>query len=169
MTPFEEYVAMQGRNPPQPQDTDDFQFFHNHVTELDKAQALETNSISGVSDQDFFIPVSIDSQNKPCPEPYTTTIRARAYTHEAAKPGLGPFPLVVYFRGGAFISGDLETEDVTARQIAKLCKCVVVNVEYRHSPKYSYPTPLQDCWDSVKWVCILCFSYALAAKGRSPS
>ncbi|KAI9759917.1 MAG: hypothetical protein M1835_000285 [Candelina submexicana] len=151
-SPFEEYVAMRGCDPPQPQDINDYQYFHDHMTELDRAQALETDSISGVRDQDFLIPVSIDSQNYPRPEPYTTSIRARAYTHAAANDGLGPFPLVVYFRGGAFISGDLETEDVTARQIAKLCRCVVVNVEYRHSPKYSYPTPLQDCWDSVKWL-----------------
>ncbi|KAI9805245.1 MAG: hypothetical protein M1833_005698 [Piccolia ochrophora] len=150
---FGEWVAMQGRVPHTPTTVDELLEFHQHAAELKNAQEAESDLGAGLDIRDVFIPVSIDSNNETSrgpPAQWTTTIRGRIYTPDAAHGSRGPYPLVVYFRSG-LILGDLESEDSTCRQISKLARSVVVNVEYRKPPKYKYPTPLQDCWDALQW------------------
>lgn len=127
--------------------------FNAHVADLRNAQGKEKelDLHTGLAIREISIPVSIDSENQPQAgesDLWSTTIQARVYT---PLPCAGPCPLVIYLRG-EFVAGTLETEDVTCRQLAKLGRYVVLNVNYRNAPRYKYPTPLQDCWDVVKWV-----------------
>lgn len=64
----------------------------------------------------------------------------------------GPFGVVVYFHGGAFFSGSLDTHDAIARALAVESGCVVVSVGYRLAPEAPYPAGLQDCYGVVRWV-----------------
>ena len=76
-------------------------------------------------------------------------IRARAYGPIAA---VGPQPALIYFHGGGFVVGDLDTHDGTARQHAVGASAVVVSVEYRLAPEHPYPAAIDDAWAAVQWV-----------------
>ena len=57
-------------------------------------------------------------------------IPVRVYTPS----GDGPFGLLVWYHGGGFVIGDLDTADSTARELAARAGCVVVSVDYRLAP-----------------------------------
>jgi len=48
--------------------------------------------------------------------------------------------------------GDIEQEDLNAKQLALKGECVVVSVEYRLAPEHPYPAPLEDCYAALKWL-----------------
>ncbi|MEU4837810.1 alpha/beta hydrolase [Nocardia testacea] len=62
------------------------------------------------------------------------------------------YGLLVYFHGGAFFLGSLETHDHIARNLAKETGCRVVSVGYRRAPEAAYPAGLRDCYAVVRWV-----------------
>lgn len=66
--------------------------------------------------------------------------------------GVGPFPVVVYFHGGGWVVGSLNTADAIARQIASQSKVIVVSVDYRLAPENKFPMPLNDCYAATLWV-----------------
>lgn len=61
------------------------------------------------------------------------------------------YGLLVYFHGGAFFLGSLETHDHVARSLAKETGTRVVSVDYRRAPEAAYPAGLQDCYAVVRW------------------
>jgi acetyl esterase len=61
-------------------------------------------------------------------------------------------PVVVFFHGGGFVVGDLDTHDGTCRQHAVGASAVVVSVEYRLAPEHPYPAAIDDAWASLQWV-----------------
>jgi acetyl esterase len=61
------------------------------------------------------------------------------------------YGLLVYFHGGAFFSGSLDTHDHVARSLAKETGHKVISVGYRLAPEAAYPAGLQDCYAVVRW------------------
>ena len=61
-------------------------------------------------------------------------------------------PVLVFFHGGGFIAGDLDTHDGTCRQHAVGASAVVVSVEYRLAPEHPYPAAVDDAWAATRWV-----------------
>jgi acetyl esterase len=61
------------------------------------------------------------------------------------------YGLLVYFHGGAFFLGSLETHDHIARSLAKETGLKVVSVGYRRAPEAAFPAGLQDCYAVVRW------------------
>lgn len=66
--------------------------------------------------------------------------------------GAGPFGALVYYHGGGWVIGDLDTCDSVCREIATLANLVVVSVDYRMAPEAPYPAAVDDSYDAVRWV-----------------
>jgi acetyl esterase len=75
-------------------------------------------------------------------------LTARIYTPE----GTGPFPLLVWFHGGGWVFGDLDSADSTARNLAAGAGCVVASVDYRLAPDTKFPGPAEDCYAATQWL-----------------
>src|SRR6185295_16287011 len=65
--------------------------------------------------------------------------------------GRGPFPALVFFHGGGWVLGDLESHDDVCRTIASRTPAVVVSVDYRLAPEWTFPVPLDDCEAGLRW------------------
>ena len=72
----------------------------------------------------------------------------RVYTPE----GRGPFPLVVFFHGGGWVLGDLDTHDPFCRLLCAGAGCVVVSVGYRLAPEHRFPAAVDDALAATRWV-----------------
>ena len=66
--------------------------------------------------------------------------------------GDGPFPLLVYFHGGGWVVGSLNTVDASCRALANLANCVVVSADYRLAPEDKFPAAVNDCYAATRWV-----------------
>lgn len=64
----------------------------------------------------------------------------------------GPLPVVVYFFGGGWVVGSLDTSEAICRAVASLTPCVVVSVGYRLAPEDPFPAAIDDCYAAVRWV-----------------
>jgi acetyl esterase len=80
-------------------------------------------------------------------------LRARLYRSGATP---GPLPGVVYFHGGGFIYGDIDTHDPVCRGIAVHGACAVVSVDYRLAPEHKFPAAVEDSIAAVAWVAANC-------------
>ena len=65
--------------------------------------------------------------------------------------GEGPFPGHVYFHGGGFWLGNLDSADSGCRQTCLGAECVVVSVDYRLAPEHKFPTAPEDCYAALLW------------------
>lgn len=74
-------------------------------------------------------------------------VRIRIYRPE----GKGPFPVCLYFHGGGWVVGDLDSHDHVCRSLARRGRAVVMNVDYRLAPESKYPGALDDCLFALRW------------------
>jgi acetyl esterase len=75
-------------------------------------------------------------------------IPVRIYTPR----GEGPFPVLVYFHGGGWVVGNLDTVDSLCRRLTNGVNCVVVSVDYRLAPEHKFPSASDDAYAAVEWV-----------------
>ena len=78
-------------------------------------------------------------------------IKARCYRPLGEDPGAA-LPAVVYFHGGGWTCGDLDTHDSVCRGIAVHGRCITVAVDYRMGPEHKFPAAVEDATAAVKWV-----------------
>jgi acetyl esterase len=74
------------------------------------------------------------------------SLAARLYVPEAATRGL-----TVFFHGGGWVIGTLDTHDSTCRALAKASGAAVLSIGYRLAPEHRYPAAVDDCYEATVW------------------
>lgn len=75
-------------------------------------------------------------------------IPIRIYTPK----GQAPFPALVFYHGGGWVVGSIESHDAVCRELANLADCMVISVEYRLAPEHKFPAAVEDSYESLEWV-----------------
>src|SRR2546428_4887267 len=60
-------------------------------------------------------------------------------------------PVLVYFHGGGWVVGNLDTVDQFCRMLANAAGCIVISVNYRHAPEYKFPAAVEDAYAGTRW------------------
>jgi acetyl esterase len=77
------------------------------------------------------------------------TIRARSYAPIAA---VGPLPTLIYFHGGGFVAGSLDSHDGLCRLFSAEGGFKVIAVDYRLAPEHPWPAAVDDAWAATQWI-----------------
>ena len=64
----------------------------------------------------------------------------------------GSNPALVYFHGGGWVVGSIDTHDGVTRALANRSGCIVVSVDYRLAPEHPFPAAVDDAWSATRWV-----------------
>ncbi|MDH5578945.1 MAG: alpha/beta hydrolase, partial [Betaproteobacteria bacterium] len=75
----------------------------------------------------------------------------RSYRPAGTQPA-DELPALVYFHGGGWVIGDLDTHDVLCRQLANGARCAVYSVDYRMGPEFPFPAAVDDCMAATRFV-----------------
>lgn len=85
-------------------------------------------------------------------DPATITVPGRALAARVYTPqGTGPFPLILYFHGGGFVVGDLDSYDATPRALCGWVNAMVISVHYRQAPEHKLPAAHEDAVAVYQW------------------
>ena len=104
------------------------------------ANVLEIPRTAVVSAQDHAMPARDGQQ-----------IRVRLYRPRHPVDG-ELFPALLFFHGGGFTIGSIETHDRVCRQLSVLAGCAVLSVNYRLAPEHKFPVAANDAWDALQWL-----------------
>jgi len=74
-------------------------------------------------------------------------LEVRVYTPA----GPGPHPGLVFYHGGGWVIGDLDTHDGLCRALANHAGCAVASVDYRLAPEHRYPAAAEDAYAALRW------------------
>jgi acetyl esterase len=117
-----------------------------HEGTPDAARALYLEETHGTRTPEHVVPVgAVEDCVVPGAQGH---LRARVYRPE----GHGPVPTVVFFHGGGWVIGDLDTHDNVARFICQGARAVVVSVDYRLAPEHPFPAAAEDALAATCWV-----------------
>jgi acetyl esterase/lipase len=89
-------------------------------------------------------PLTIPSPTGPIP--------ARVYTPTKLRKANGLPPGLVFFHGGGWVIGDLDSHDVVCRKLADEGELMVVSVDYRLAPEHKFPAAVDDAIAATKWI-----------------
>lgn len=76
-------------------------------------------------------------------------VRTRVYQPAG---GARDLPVLLYFHGGGWVAGSLDTHDGVCRALCARTPCVVVSVDYRLAPEHRFPAAVEDAWAATAWV-----------------
>ena len=80
-------------------------------------------------------------------------IAIRIYTPRELKTA-EKLPVLMWFHGGGFVIGSLDTHDSVCRMLSNRADCIVVAVDYRLAPESKFPAAVEDCEAALKWVAL---------------
>ncbi|MCC8395177.1 alpha/beta hydrolase [Paraburkholderia sp. MMS20-SJTR3] len=107
-----------------------------HLTNESGSSAQMRQELDAVSSEDIVIPGAAGANP------------ARVYVPQ----GDGPFPLVLYFHGGGWVLGDLDSYDETPRAMAARSRAIVVSAHYRQAPEHRLPAAHDDAFAAWCWL-----------------
>ncbi|MBV9118119.1 MAG: alpha/beta hydrolase, partial [Acetobacteraceae bacterium] len=61
-------------------------------------------------------------------------------------------PALVYYHGGGWLLGGLDSHDVICRRLANLARCAVVSIDYRMAPEHKFPAAVRDSAAATRWI-----------------
>ena len=64
---------------------------------------------------------------------------------------MGLSPLIVYYHGGGWTFGNMEYYEVYLSHLAEVTGACILSIDYRLSPRFKFPTPVEDCYDALLW------------------
>ena len=115
------------------------------ISEQTPAEARE--AIAGFAAMQAGAPEPARVENRTVPGP-AGDIPVRVYASEGDN-----LPVVMYYHGGGWVLGDIDSHDGTCKQLlAELGEAVVVSVDYRLAPEHKYPAAADDCYAAAAWV-----------------
>jgi acetyl esterase len=109
------------------------------------AEARRLHAASAATLQGPPVPVAA-AADRTIPGP-AGDLRVRVYTPH----GEPPFPIVVWFHGGGWVVGTLDTFDTICRALAAAVPAVVVAVDYRLAPEHRFPAAVEDSYAATMW------------------
>jgi acetyl esterase len=80
------------------------------------------------------------------------SIPARVYTPLNPRTANGLAPCLVFFHGGGWVIGDLDSHDVVCRKLADEGRLIVISVDYRLAPEHKFPAAIDDAIAATKWI-----------------
>lgn len=110
-------------------------------------QKGQTERSAAESDADPITVGSVRDYSIPGPDGHEQSLPVRIYTPT----GSGPFPIVVWFHGGYFVRGGLDSNDRKCRFLTQRAECTVVAVDYRRAPEHPFPAAVNDSYAAVEW------------------
>jgi acetyl esterase len=90
---------------------------------------------------------SVPTEDRDLPGPHGT-IPVRIYRPSSD----ALLPVVVYFHGGGWVIGDIDSHDTVCHRLASGVPAVVVSVDYRRAPEHRFPAAADDCDAATTWV-----------------
>ena len=93
--------------------------------------------------------IAVDVRNTSIPGP-AGSIPVRHYA-PADRVGDRPAPLLVFFHGGGFVVGDLDTHDELCRLLCRDAGVHVLAIDYRLAPEHPAPAAIEDCYAAYRW------------------
>src|ERR1700760_1529630 len=79
-------------------------------------------------------------------------IPARIYTPMKLRDANGLAPCLVFFHGGGWVIGDLDSHDVVCRKLAHEGELIVISVDYRLAPEHKFPAAADDAIAATTWI-----------------
>jgi acetyl esterase len=64
----------------------------------------------------------------------------------------GALPVLVFYHGGGYVIGDLDTHDYVCRKLANVARCAVIAVDYRLAPEHKFPAAVDDAAAALRWI-----------------
>src|SRR5438445_3453849 len=61
-------------------------------------------------------------------------------------------PVLVFYHGGGYVIGDLDTHDYVCRKLANAAACAVISVDYRLAPEHKFPVAVDDAATALRWI-----------------
>jgi acetyl esterase len=80
------------------------------------------------------------------------TIPARVYTPKTLRKLDGLAPALVFFHGGGWVIGNLDSHDVVCRTLAREGELIVISIDYRLSPEHKFPAAVEDAIAATQWI-----------------
>jgi acetyl esterase len=80
------------------------------------------------------------------------SIPARVYTPLRLRSANGLAPCLVFFHGGGWVIGNLDSHDVACRKLADEGELIVISVDYRLAPEHKFPAAVDDAIAATKWI-----------------
>lgn len=115
-----------------------------YTLSLDEARAADLAAIrEGAGTPEFVHEVVDERIAGPASE-----LPVRIYKPDAT----GPLPVLLYFFGGGWTLGSVETGDAICRSLTNRARCLTVAVGYRLAPEHKFPAAVKDCFAGLRWV-----------------